>query len=110
MPSLPTDDAIVRLVGAFPTVLEPMAHNGSLLETNDAWAVAGRYVSLETLACVTNTATVGCPPWPPEPRPNLSEARRSDTTIRGITRTSCGCVRRMIFSKWLCAAQCGAAS
>jgi hypothetical protein len=49
MPSLPNDEAIIRLVGAFAIVLEPMAHNGSLLETNDEWAVARRYMSLETL-------------------------------------------------------------
>jgi putative transposase len=42
----PNNDAIVRLVGAL------------MLETNDEWAVARRYMSLETLARVTNTATV----------------------------------------------------
>lgn len=45
----PNDDAIVRLVGAL------------MLETNDEWAVARRYMSLETLARVTNTATVRLP-------------------------------------------------
>jgi len=45
----PNDDAIVRLVGAL------------MLETNDEWAVARRYMSLETLAHVTNTATVRLP-------------------------------------------------
>lgn len=39
----PNDDAIVRLVGAL------------MLETNDEWTVARRYMSLETLARVTNT-------------------------------------------------------
>ena len=38
-----TTDAIVRLVGAL------------MLETNDEWTVARRYMSLETLARVTNT-------------------------------------------------------
>lgn len=38
----PNDDAIVRLVGAL------------MLETNDEWTVARRYMSLETLARVTN--------------------------------------------------------
>jgi hypothetical protein len=32
-----------------------------MLETNDEWAVARRYMSLETLARVTNTATVRLP-------------------------------------------------
>jgi transposase-like protein len=45
----PNDEAIVRLVGAL------------MLETNDEWAVARRYMSLETLARVTNTATVRLP-------------------------------------------------
>lgn len=45
----PNDDAIVRLVGAL------------MLETNDEWAVARRYMSLETLARVTNTANVRLP-------------------------------------------------
>ena len=45
----PNDGAIVRLVGAL------------MLETNDEWAVARRYMSLETLARVTNTQTVRLP-------------------------------------------------
>jgi putative transposase len=45
----PTDDAIVRLVGAL------------MLETNDEWTVARRYMSLETLARVTNTPIVRLP-------------------------------------------------
>ncbi len=45
----PNDDAIVRLVG------------GLMLETNDERAVARRHMSLETLARVTNTATVRLP-------------------------------------------------
>jgi putative transposase len=45
----PNDEAIVRLVGAL------------MLETNDEWAVARRYMSLETLARVTDTLTVRLP-------------------------------------------------
>jgi len=45
----PDDDAIVRLVGAL------------MLETNDEWAVARRYMSLETLACVTDNPNVRLP-------------------------------------------------
>jgi hypothetical protein len=45
----PNDGAILRLVGAL------------MLETNDEWAVARRYMSLETIARVTDTATVRLP-------------------------------------------------
>jgi transposase-like protein len=45
----PNDEAIVRLVGAL------------MLETNNEWAVARRYMSLETLARVTDNPTVRLP-------------------------------------------------
>jgi len=45
----PNDEAIVRLVGAL------------MLETNDEWAVARRYMSLETLARLTDNPTVRLP-------------------------------------------------
>ena len=45
----PNDEAIVRLVGAL------------MLETNDEWAVARRYMSLETVARVTDSPTVRLP-------------------------------------------------
>ena len=45
----PNDDVIVRLVGAL------------MLETNDEWAVARRYMSLETLARVTDNPSVRLP-------------------------------------------------
>jgi putative transposase len=45
----PNDHAIVRLVGAL------------MLENNDEWTVARRYMSLETLARVTNTPIVRLP-------------------------------------------------
>jgi len=45
----PNDEAITRLVGAL------------MLETNDEWAVARRYMSLETIARVTDNPTVRLP-------------------------------------------------
>jgi transposase-like protein len=45
----PNDGAITRLVGAL------------MLETNDEWTVARRYMSLETLARVTDNPTVRLP-------------------------------------------------
>lgn len=45
----PNDEAIIRRVGAL------------MLETNDEWAVARRYISLETPARVTDNPTVRLP-------------------------------------------------
>lgn len=45
----PNDEAIIRLVGAL------------MLETNDEWAVARRYLSLETLARITDNTNVRLP-------------------------------------------------
>ena len=45
----PNEDAIIRLVGAI------------LLEQNDEWAVQRRYMGLETLGSVSDTATVSLP-------------------------------------------------
>jgi hypothetical protein len=48
----PNDEAIVRLVGAI------------LLEQNDEWAVRrARYMTLETMAALSDDPIVGCPPW-----------------------------------------------
>lgn len=45
----PNDEAIIRLVGAL------------MLETNNEWAVARRYMSLETLARITENANIKLP-------------------------------------------------
>ncbi len=50
MPSLPNDEAIVRLVGAL------------LLEQNDEWAVQrARYMTLETIAPIGDDAVISLP-------------------------------------------------
>ncbi len=57
----PNDAAIIRLVGAFGMGLGPWRHHASLLETNGEWAVARRYMSLESLARVSDNPTVRLP-------------------------------------------------
>ena len=50
MPSLPNDDAIVRLVGAL------------LLEQNDEWALQrARYMTLETIAPMADDPVISLP-------------------------------------------------
>lgn len=47
----PNEDAITRLVGAI------------LLEQNDEWAVQrSRYMTLETIGCISDDPVVGLPP------------------------------------------------
>jgi putative transposase len=48
--------AIIRLVGAI------------LLEQNDEWSVQRRYMTLETLGSISDTATVSLPAMPAQPR------------------------------------------
>jgi putative transposase len=48
----PNEDAITRLIGAL------------LLEQNDEWAVQrGRYMSLETIAPLSDDQSSSCPQW-----------------------------------------------
>jgi putative transposase len=69
----PNDEAIIRLVGAL------------MLETNDEWAVARRYMSLKRSPASPTIPPSGCPPWHLI-KPDLSEGRRS-YTIRRDTMT-----------------------
>jgi transposase-like protein len=57
----PDDEAIVRLLGAFAIMPEPVAHNGSPPGANDGRAVARRHMPLETLGRVTENPTVSLP-------------------------------------------------
>ena len=57
----PNDVAIIRLVSAFATGLEPWRPRGALIETSDEWAVARRYMGLESLARITDTHNVRLP-------------------------------------------------
>lgn len=63
MPSIPNDEAII-VSGAFaapPGPRSPFTVGALMLETNDEWAVARRYMSLETLARVTDNPNVRLP-------------------------------------------------
>ena len=57
----PNDEAIIRLVGAFGMGLGPWRHHASPLETNDEWAIARRYMSLESLTRVPDNPNVRLP-------------------------------------------------
>jgi len=69
----PNDAAIVRLVGAL------------MIETNDEWAVARRYMGLESLPRITDTHQSGCPRRGYLISSSPSEGRPSYTTPRGTT-------------------------
>ena len=79
----PNEAAITRLVGAI------------LLEQNDEWAVSRRYMTLESIAPLSDGVPSRCPPWPPErPGPTRREPRvernalhpRRDT-IQGMAKS-----------------------
>ncbi len=58
------EDAITRLVGAI------------LLEQNDEWAVQrSRYMTLETIGCISDDPVVGLPPWQPDQSGPAGELR-----------------------------------
>ena len=62
----PNEAAITRLVGAI------------LLEQNDEWAVSRRYMTLESIAPLSDGVPSRCPPWQPErPGPTRREPRRA---------------------------------
>jgi hypothetical protein len=84
----PSEDAIVRLIGAI------------LLGQNDEWAVQrARYMTLETIAPLRDDPTVSFPTiasWPARllagergdpPPATPRQGTRSHTSIRGISRT-----------------------
>ena len=61
---------IIRLVGAM------------LLEQNDEWAVQrARYMTLETIAPLSEDPLVGCPPWPPDRTRPARRRARSPTAL-----------------------------
>lgn len=72
-PSLPNDEASIRLVGAL------------MLETDDEWAVARRRMGLETLARITDNPYDRLPAVAAWSRPSVSEGRRSYTIPWGAS-------------------------
>ena len=72
----PNDEVVIRLVGAI------------LLEQRDEWAAQrARYMTLETMAPLSDDPSLSCPPWPPDitgqTRRRLGATPRSYTTTRG---------------------------
>ena len=59
----PNKAAVVRLVGAL------------LLEQDNEWSIQRRYMSLETLAAMSDTPSVS--PWQSDTRPNLAQENRN---------------------------------
>jgi hypothetical protein len=80
----PNDDVIVRLVGAI------------LLEQNDEWAVQrARYMTLETMAALSDDPIVGLPAmviWPIRPAPEIVVVSRLRyTTLRDVIQLRSTC-------------------
>src|SRR6266851_3110766 len=65
----PNESAVTRLIGAL------------LLEQNDEWTVQrARYMTLETIAPLSDDPLVSLPTWPPDRAANAAQEHRSYTT------------------------------
>ena len=84
----PNEDAITRLIGAL------------LLEQNDEWAVQrGRYMSLETIAPLSDDQSSSCPQWQLDrPGPAGDHDGLAVVTPLTGTRSKARCSRRANYS------------
>ena len=72
----PNEAAVIRLIGAL------------LLEQNDEWAVqCARYMTLETIAPMTDDPSSACQHWLTDRTANAAEEHSSYTTPRGTIRS-----------------------
>ncbi len=72
----PNEAAVIRLIGAL------------LLEQNDEWAVQrARYMTLETIAPLSDAPSSVCRQWRPDQAANAAQDSRSYTTPWGTDRS-----------------------